>query len=304
MGTRCGPQYVDIQVVALPGPRSAFADNFGAISLRRAQRDRRRRRRRATRSILADGLSGGSQEYGLGETIMGSSGEQPGTRQRPQPRRADLGPVQPRRRRRARHRPLGLVAGGLPARGRRTTSAPSSGARRTRRSRSARRCPQYGHCFQGADVMCYVEDGGAAHARCSHRLRRVCPARSRRTTTAAATTTSTRPRRPAPTWRRTGTPTTPRSWRRAARSPRPAAAANLWVPEPPAAHRRPRRSPAAARRGSTLTARAGTWSNGPTDYTYQWQRLTAAGWENIEGETAAHLRGRPARISGAACGSR
>ena len=32
MGTRCGPQYVDIQVVALPGPRSAFADNFGAIS--------------------------------------------------------------------------------------------------------------------------------------------------------------------------------------------------------------------------------------------------------------------------------
>ena len=23
--------------------------------------------------------------------------------------------------------------------------------------------PQYGHCWQGADVMCYVEDGGAAH---------------------------------------------------------------------------------------------------------------------------------------------
>ena len=24
--------------------------------------------------------------------------------------------------------------------------------------------PQYGHCWQGADVMCYVEDAGAAHA--------------------------------------------------------------------------------------------------------------------------------------------
>ena len=24
--------------------------------------------------------------------------------------------------------------------------------------------PRYGHCWQGADVMCYVEDGGASHA--------------------------------------------------------------------------------------------------------------------------------------------
>ncbi len=24
--------------------------------------------------------------------------------------------------------------------------------------------PQYGHCWQGADVMCYTEDAGAAHA--------------------------------------------------------------------------------------------------------------------------------------------
>ena len=32
MGTSCGPQYVDIQVVPLPGPRSTYAGNFGAIS--------------------------------------------------------------------------------------------------------------------------------------------------------------------------------------------------------------------------------------------------------------------------------
>src|SRR3954447_15367289 len=31
MGTRCGPQYVDIQSVRLPGPRTSYADNFGAI---------------------------------------------------------------------------------------------------------------------------------------------------------------------------------------------------------------------------------------------------------------------------------
>ena len=41
------------------------------------------------------------------------------------------------------------------------------------------------------------------------------------------------------------------------------------------------------RRGSTLTAGNGNWSNGPTSYGYQWQRLAAAGWEDIDGETGA-----------------
>jgi hypothetical protein len=41
----------------------------------------------------------------------------------------------------------------------------------------------------------------------------------------------------------------------------------------------------ALRRGTTLTAGTGTWSNGPTAYEYQWQRLAAGGWESIDGET-------------------
>src|SRR3954468_3775662 len=32
MGTGCGRNYVDIQVVPLPGARAAYADNFGAIA--------------------------------------------------------------------------------------------------------------------------------------------------------------------------------------------------------------------------------------------------------------------------------
>ncbi len=40
MGTRCGPQYVDIQVVALPGARAAFAGQLRRDHQRRAQRDR------------------------------------------------------------------------------------------------------------------------------------------------------------------------------------------------------------------------------------------------------------------------
>src|SRR4051812_34384153 len=74
MGTNCGPQYVDIQVVPLPGPRSSYADNFGAIS---GAVDRALGAAAGPRDaiVLADGLSGGSQEYGLGETVMGASGE-------------------------------------------------------------------------------------------------------------------------------------------------------------------------------------------------------------------------------------
>ena len=31
MGTSCGPQYVDLQIVHLSGPRSQYVDNFSAI---------------------------------------------------------------------------------------------------------------------------------------------------------------------------------------------------------------------------------------------------------------------------------
>src|SRR6478735_1115763 len=77
MGTRCGPQYVDIQVVQLPGARAAYADNFGAIS---SAVQRALGPGGGTRNVvvLADGLSGSTQEYGLGETVMGSSGERQG----------------------------------------------------------------------------------------------------------------------------------------------------------------------------------------------------------------------------------
>src|SRR3954470_620211 len=63
MGTSCGPNYVDIQVVPLPGPRSAYVDNFGAIAnvVQRAI-DGAAGPRDAV--VLGDGLSGSAQEDG------------------------------------------------------------------------------------------------------------------------------------------------------------------------------------------------------------------------------------------------
>ena len=235
--------------------------------------------------VLADGLSGSAQEYGLGETVMGVDRRAPGRGQHPQPRRADLDPLQPRRRRRARRAALGLVAGGLPARDdaqprRRPVGRAALDAAARRQTH-----PQYGHCWQGADVMCYVEDAGAAHA-----MQNDCAGAPGRDPAELRL----RPRRllqpgaapPAPTWRRTGTRTTRPSWRPAARSRRPAAAARCGCPSRPPP-RPPRRSPAPPRRGQTLTASVGAWTNRPTGYAYQWQRLVAAGWEDIDGATGA-----------------
>jgi hypothetical protein len=59
---------------------------------------------------------------------------------------------------------------------------------------------------------------------------------------------------------------------------------NLWVPQPPASTGSPAIS-GAARRGGVLTVLPGSWSNGPTSYDFQWQRLMQAGWEDIEDAT-------------------
>jgi hypothetical protein len=55
----------------------------------------------------------------------------------------------------------------------------------------------------------------------------------------------------------------------------------LWVPTPPAATSGPTIA-GTARRGYRLTAQPGAWSNTPSGYSYQWQRLAADGWEDID----------------------
>src|SRR3954469_17562109 len=153
MGTSCGAQYVDIQVVPLPGPRSAFRDNFGAVAsaVQRALGDTQGARNAV---VLADNLSGGTQEYGLGETVMGSAGEQAGAKN--VHNRGGLTSVLftrdgagtptgkwgwwPEGFLHEMTHNLGAVQWGAPH-----STEPSG-----------QQLAQYGHCWQGADVMCYV----------------------------------------------------------------------------------------------------------------------------------------------------
>ena len=77
MGTRCGPQYVDLQVVHLPGPRAHYVDNFAAVV---NEVEARLGRADGPRNVvvLGDTLNGGGYDYGLGENVLGPAGERPG----------------------------------------------------------------------------------------------------------------------------------------------------------------------------------------------------------------------------------
>ena len=162
MGTSCGPQYVDIQVVHLSGPRSQYVDNFSAI-VREVEPRLGSGSGPRNVVILADTLNGGGYDYGLGENVLGSAGDRRGS-----------GNV---------HNYGGFASvlfsrDGLPAPGAGARSwwpegflheiSHNLGAVQWSSPHSTQPAgfslPRYGHCWQGADVMCYVEDGGAAHA--------------------------------------------------------------------------------------------------------------------------------------------
>ena len=161
MGTRCGPQYADIQVVPLPGPRSSYVDNFSAISrrsararhgVRPARRDRARRRPvrrhagvRPRRAIMGSsgevhGSGNVHNRGGLTSVLFSRDGAAA-------PGAAKWGWWPEGMLHEMTHN-LGAVQWGAPH-----STEPRG-----------QQLPQYGHCWQGADVMCYVEDSGAAHA--------------------------------------------------------------------------------------------------------------------------------------------
>jgi len=282
MGTACGPLYVDIQSVQLPGARSSYADNFGAISSA-VQRALGAAGGPRNVIVLADGLSGSSTEYGLGETVMGSSGERSGAQNvhnrggltailfsrdgAAAPGAAKWGWWPEGFLHEMTHN-LGAVQWGAPH-----STQPRGGS-----------SPQYGHCWQGADVMCYLEDAGAAHG-----MQMDC-----------AGLPGAIPQNydcgrddyfnpaPAPgTYLATHWNTYDSAFLAPCGEIAPACGGGtLWVPEPPAAASPPTVG-GSARRGTTLTARVGVWTNAPTGYAYQWQRQVRSAWEDIEGATAA-----------------
>src|SRR3954454_14489611 len=280
MGTRCGPQYVDIQVVQLPGARSSYADNFGAISgaVSRALGGASGPR---DAIVLADGLSGSASEYGLGETIMGTTGEVHGAAN--VHNRGGLTSVLFSR--------DGVAAPGAAKWGwwpegmlhemTHNLGAVQWGAPHSTEPRG-QSLPQYGHCWQGADVMCYTEDAGAAHP-----MQQDCaglPGAIPQNYDCGRDDYFT----PAPapgSYLATHWNTFDSAFLAPCGEIAPACGGGqLWVPQPPAATSGPAIT-GTARRGGILTIQPGSWSNAPTAYDFQWQRLVQDGWEDIDSAT-------------------
>ena len=162
MGTSCGPQFADIQVVHLSGPRSQYVDNFSAI-VREVEPRLGQAGGPRNVVILGDTLNGGGYDYGLGENVLGTAGDRRGS---------------------SNVHNYGGFASVLFSRD--GQNAPGAGARnwwpegflhemshnlgavQWSAPHSTQppgfTLPRYGHCWQGADVMCYMEDSGAAHA--------------------------------------------------------------------------------------------------------------------------------------------
>ncbi len=280
MGTRCGPQYVDIQSVRLPGPRSTYADNFNAIesavgsALGSASGPR-------DAIILADGLSGSTQEYGLGETVLGPSGEVPGAANvhngggltsvlfsrdgAAAPGAAKWGWWPEGMLHEMTHN-LGAVQWGAPH-----STEP--------RGQSL---PQYGHCWQGADVMCYVEDSGAAHP-----MQMDCAALPGAIPESydCGHDDYFNPA-PAPgSYLATHWNTYDSVFLAPCGDIAPACGGGqLWVPTPPADTGAPSVT-GPVHRGTAVVAQPGVWSNAPASYAYTWQHLNGGRWASIAGAT-------------------
>jgi hypothetical protein len=279
MGTSCGPQFVDIQVVHLSGPRSQYVDNFSAI-VREVEPRLGQTGGPRNVVILADTLNGGGYDYGLGENVLGTAGDRRGA--------SNV------------HNYCGFASvlfsrDGLPAPGAGARNwwpegflhemSHNLGAVQWSAPHSTQppgfNLPRYGHCWQGADVMCYTEDSGAAHV-----MQYDCP--------------------------RVGgaIPQAYDCGRDDYFNPAPAAGSYLashWnvydsvflapcaqiapacgggtdglAPTPPVSTGAPALSDA-PRRGTTVGALTGAWRNGPLTFSYRWQRLKGKRWKTISG---------------------
>jgi hypothetical protein len=283
MGTRCGPQYADLQVVHLPGPRSHYVDNFGAVV-----RDVRSALGPASGPrnvvILADTLNGGSYDYGLGETALGPDGDRPDAGNphneggfasvlfsrdgAPAPGAARGGWWPEGMLHEITHN-LGAVQWSAPH----STQPPGF------------QLARYGHCWQGADIMCYVEDAGAAH-----QMRYDCPRVGGVIPQAydCGRDDYFNPAPPPGSYLATHWNVYDSAFLGSCAQVAPACGGGLdgLAPTPPVASAAPEVS-GLVRRGAAVTAVLGSWHNGPLTYTYRWQRERGGVWVDIPGATGS-----------------
>lgn len=285
MGTRCGPQYADIQLVPLPGAHAAYVDNFRAVAdeVQRALGDQGGPRNAV---VLADSLSSIGTERGLAETITDEAGERPGP-DNPHNRGGLTAIVFTRD---------GAEAPGPGANGfwpegflheiTHTLGAVQWNAPHSTQPRGQRN-PQYGHCWQGVDVMCYAEDQGAA----SQLVTECGPVPGAITVSFDCGRDDYFSPAPAPgSYLATHWNTYDSAFMAPCTAIAPACGGGVEASAPVPMVPTPTREPkikGKTRRGATLKATPGSWMNRPTRFTYRWQRFSGKRWSTISGAGGA-----------------
>ncbi|HEX7297879.1 MAG TPA: hypothetical protein VF257_02660 [Solirubrobacteraceae bacterium] len=267
MGTDCGPQYVDIQVVPLPSTRAYYLDDFdrvrddvaAALSPASGPRDV---------FVLADGLSSGGV-YGIGEIYP--TADQGGS--------ANV------------HNAGGLtgVMFVTPS-----TTPNSSGWQPTVMlheishnlgavQATAPHSTSFSHCTDGEDVMCYAD--GSPEAQFYDDT--VCPYASGAIpqTYDCGHDDYYNPA-PAPgSYLATHWNVYNSDFMASCTQLQTACGADV-VPTPPVNQGAPAVS-GTLQRGSVLAASVGSWLNSPSSYAVQWQRGSGAAWTDLPGATSA-----------------
>jgi hypothetical protein len=298
MGTPCGPQYADLQVVHLSGPRAQYVDNFSAVV---QEVEPRLGPAGGPRNvvILADTLNGGGYDYGLGENVLGTAGDRRGSTNV--------------------HNYGGFASvlftrDGLPAPGAGARSwwpegflhemSHNLGAVQWSAPHSTQppgfALPRYGHCWQGADVMCYTEDFGAAHA-----MQYDCPRVGGAIPQAydCGRDDYFNPAPPAGSYLATHWNVYDSAFLAPCAQIAPACGGGTdgLAPAPPVSTAAPAVS-GTPRRGAAVGAHTGSWRNGPLTFSYRWQRQRGRGWHTISGAARATYvpargdRGRRLRV--------
>jgi hypothetical protein len=277
MGTDCGPQYVDIQVVALPNVREYYRDNFSRVATAvRAQVDFTHGPRNVF--VLADDLTD-QNVYGTGEVFP--TADQPGptnahndgdfaaimwVRSNTTPNASGWQPTV------ALHEMthnLGGVAWSAPH-----TSHPSNGDPND---------GTYSHCWDGQDVMCYDDGPGKAHAYETFH----CPLASGAIPqTYDCGHDDYYDPAPAPsTYLATHWNVYDSDFMASCTQLQTACGGDV-VPAPPVNQAAPTIT-GTARRGVMLIAGTGSWLNTPSSYAVQWQRALGPAFTDIAGATTA-----------------
>jgi hypothetical protein len=275
MGTQCGPQYLDIQVVALPHTRAYYLDDFYAVA-----DDVRDAVGHDSRNVfvLADNLTDGfNGVYGTGEVVptddrpdpgnVHNQGELTGILWAPAGTAPDPTGWQPTVMLHEITHNLGAVQWSAPH-----TTHPFGDPTGT-----------YSHCWDGQDVMCYADGPAMAHAYVST----VCPLGNGPIpqTYDCGRDDYFNPDPPAGSYIATHWNVYDSAFM-ASCTQLGMACGDAIVPSPPVNTALPS-VVGPPQEGSVLAATAGTWLNRPTSYLIQWQRAAGGGWVSIPGATGA-----------------